>query len=271
MKTYPINQEALAREYKKDKKEKVSNSGQSKRFYFLKKGITQVRILPPYSEAGIWFREVQEHATTQDGSFQPEPCPRMVGESCVFCAEGQRLYSLKTEESIEAAKELRARNQYLFNALIYSSPEEGDKLDNGSVVLKTGVMVKRDILDLDQDAAGGWGDITNLEDGVEIRIEKRGEGRMGTHYITKGIPKRSSILEDLAAKKLDPEVTIKLVDLDAMYEPKDSETLKIIFDTMKSAEAGFTPTPLPNISSEAPPVPDIPAPETDIPYHSKRR
>jgi len=55
---HPVNQEEM---------DKQSGSQQ---FVFLKEGITQVRILPPYSARGVWCREVREHQITIEGRIK---------------------------------------------------------------------------------------------------------------------------------------------------------------------------------------------------------
>lgn len=231
------NQEALQKEYKKDRKERVDNdTSNNVPAIFLKPGVTQLRILPPYSEKGMWFREIKEHWIQPVGACT---CPRTIGEECPVCEEGTKLYEERTESSIAAARELRPRSAFLFNAVPYSGPDENLKMENGVKVLKTGVTVKRDILDLDQDEAGGWGNITSLEDGIDIRIERRGQGRMDTTYTVKGIPKRSNLLEKLQTVGLSLE-DLKPFNLDKVFPPRSYDDLKALFETSK--EDGFSGT-----------------------------
>ena len=48
-------------------------------FLFLKEGTTQLRVLPPYSKRGSWFREVREHAGRLNGEFTTITCPKTQG------------------------------------------------------------------------------------------------------------------------------------------------------------------------------------------------
>jgi hypothetical protein len=55
-------------------------------------------------------------------------------------------------------------------------------------------------MEYDSDHAGGWGDITNIQAGVEFRIERSGKGRFDTKYSAKPMPKRTNILDKLDAE-----------------------------------------------------------------------
>ena len=199
---FPVNQEEM------DKQAGIQP------FVFLKEGITQVRILPPYSARGIWCREVREHQVTIEGRFLTFPCPRFLEDAaCPFCEEGGRLHSMGDEDSVEAAKAFRGKRAFLFNALIYSAPGSNLDLRSGVKVLKVGKTVRDQILDLDQDTAGGWGNIYNLEAGHDLRITGLGAGRE-RKYIVKGVPGRTDILAQLKAQGV--ATILKPIDLEGL-------------------------------------------------------
>lgn len=206
------------------KNKEVSKSA----FLFLDQGTTEVRILPAYSDKGVWFREIKEIPWYNDeGKYRPLVSPATVGKPCPFVNEGTRLYQLGGEENIKKAQDLRPRTSFIFNVIVKSTPDGDYPVDECVKVLKCPVTVYRGILDLDQDAAGGWGDITDLEKGINIRITKTGSGKTDTRYVVKPAGGgRSNILEWLEQKGYKQELTPK--DLDAFFTPLAYEELEVL-------------------------------------------
>jgi len=250
---HPVNQEEM---------DKQSGSQQ---FVFLKEGITQVRILPPYSARGVWCREVREHQITIEGRFMTLPCPKFLEDNaCPFCEEGSRLHAQGDEASVEAGKAFRAKRSFLFNALIYSASGSQLDLRSGVKVLKVGKTVRDQIFDLDQDKAGGWGNIYDLEAGHDLRITGMGVGRE-RKYIVKGLPKRTNILDALKAQGVTE--VLKPIDLDALLPAASYEKLNQALKDSRgySAPAPSTPTASESgqmyagSSAMAPPDNEVPA------------
>jgi hypothetical protein len=189
----------LQEQYAEAKKER-SESGNT---IFLKSGITHLRFLPPHKDSKSWVREFREHGLEPEGKFQTYTCPGINGDPCPICEEGDRLYETKDEalkeQNIVQAKRFRPKRQYLYNVYVHSSPD-GKALKDGIHVLKSGVLVYKELMAYDSDHAGGWGDITNLQEGVEFRIERSGKGRFGTKYSAKPMPQRTNIIDKLAAE-----------------------------------------------------------------------
>ena len=208
-------------------------------FQFLKKGTTHVRILPAYSESGAWFREVKEIPwQNEEGKYSPLVSPATEKKPCPFVEEGKRLYELGGEENVELASEFRPRSSFLFNVIVKSTPDGVVPVDECVKVLKCGVTVKRQILDLDQDQAGGWGDITNLEKGIDIRITRTGSGRNDTQYVVKGLPGgRDSILTYLEEQGFSRD--LRPHNLDELFPAKPYDELKRLLDT-KLAQASHS-------------------------------
>lgn len=198
---------------------------------FLKNGTTQLRFLPAYSDKGIWCREIREIALTIDGKYSPQVSPSTFGKPCPFKAEGERLYKLGGEKNIAMAKALRPRSSFLFNVVVKSAPGVELDIEQCVKVLKCGKKIKTDLFDLDQDFNGGWGDITNIEKGFDIRITKTGQGVTDTKYITKGVPNRSNLLEWLEANHFTQE--LRPHDLDKMFEPAAYEELVVLLEDFK--------------------------------------
>jgi len=197
-------------------------------FLFLDQGTTTVRILPAYNERGMWFREIKEIPYhNEEGKYRPIVSPATVGKPCPFVEEGTRLYQLGGEENLAKAQDLRPRTSFIFNVVVKSTPDGDFPVDECVKVLKCPVTVYRGILDLDQDAAGGWGNITDLEKGIDIRITKTGQGKTDTRYVVKGVPNgRTNILDWLSEKGYTQELTPK--DLDSFFTPQPYEELEVL-------------------------------------------
>ncbi len=199
-------------------KKERSDSGDT---LFIKSGITHFRVLPPHEDAKAWFREYREHGLRPEGKYQTYTCPVQFGDECPICEHGDELYAAGDEINIAAAKRFRAKKQYLYNVYVYSSPDS-KSLKDGIFVLKSGVLVFKELMKYDADAAGGWGDITNLTTGVEFRIERTGKGRFDTKYSTTPIPIRSSILDKLDAEGFEIGQPTLLA---GVYPPQSYEKL----------------------------------------------
>lgn len=203
-------------------------------FFFLKKGTSHVRILPAYSEKGVWYREIKEVPWhDENGRYKPIISPATNGEKCPFVEEGQRLYNLGGEDNVTAAKQFRPKSQYIFNVIVKNTPDGEMPVEECVKVMKCGVSVYRQIMDLDQDFAGGWGNLSDLEKGFDIRITREGVGQMDTRYTVKGIPNgRTNILEWLEEKGYGRALTPH--NLDELYPTKSYEELLPIVEQMKN-------------------------------------
>ena len=195
---------------------------------FLKTGVTHLRVLPAYNAKGNWFRTIREIPRFVDGKYSPLISPATLGEHCPFVEKGSDLYKKGGEVNIELARKYRPRNSFLFNVIVKSTPEGDVDIEQCVKVLKCGVLVKRQILEIDQDHAGGYGDITNLEEGFDIRITRTGSGPKDTTYSVMPVPNKDSILEWLENKKFTQELTPH--DLDVYFTPGSDEEVQSAFD-----------------------------------------
>jgi hypothetical protein len=189
---------------------------------YFKSGVTHCRILPPVEGAPSWFRSYKEHGMRPDGKFQTYTCPKSIDDSdCPICEEGKRLYAELGESNIKAAKKLYSKPAYLYNAYVFNNPD-GKGLKDGIFVLKSGVMVFKQLMEYDNDPAGDWGDLSNLNWGINFRIKRTGKGRFDTEYVVTPIPTRTSIIEEVAAAGVEFATP---VDLTKVYPPKTYDEL----------------------------------------------
>jgi len=251
--TFERDEDLLSAERARDAKREEQGSAlgaASGQTYFLKKGKTVLRILGPYSAKGVWFHEILEHPLEVGGKWAYPLCPRPMGSVCPICDHGEQLSMGGGEEAVAAGTPFQPKVKYLFNVVILSDPK-GLSAKDGVQVLKAGVKVKRQLLDLDTDVVGGWGDMTNLENGFDVTIERTGEGLM-TDYPTKGFPQRSSITENLKSQGVQPD-SLEVFDLETFCKPADEEQLKGMLEG-KRAVRGFPVRQAPVAAPVVPPT-----------------
>jgi len=195
---------------------------------YLKTGVTQLRILPPHVDAPSWFRAYKEHGIHPNGKYRTFTCPESVdGSECPICEEGARLYELKGDDNLKAAKRLYAKQAFLYNAYVYSSPDSKG-LKDGIFVVKSGVKVYKQLMEFDHDPAGDWGNISDLEAGFDFRIERKGAGRYKTEYNVMPVRKESNILLQVAAAGFEFGTP---TDLTTVYPPLSYEDLYAVLET----------------------------------------
>jgi hypothetical protein len=207
---------------------KKLNDGSGGRTMFLKAGMTHARILPPVEGAKSWFHAYKEHGLRTDGKYATFTCPNDIdGSDCPVCEAGTVLYELKGDNNIKKAKKLYPKPAYLYNAYVYSNPD-GKTLADGIFVIKSGVKVFKQLMEFDNDPAGDWGDITNIQSGVDVRITRTGEGRFNTEYAVMGVPTRSNIMDKVAAAGAEFDTPTDLTEVNPAlsYEELEETYLK---------------------------------------------
>jgi hypothetical protein len=246
MEFFGRNEETIQSE--KDALDKKANEwGNNAPMVFPQSGTTMVRVLPPYSDAGVFYHHVTKHRVQVGRNVDVFACPADAeGLPCAICVIGQELTESKDEAKMKFARDLRPRNHYLYNVLVHSAPadRDGEVPEFGKVyVLETGIMVHRQIIALDQDPATGWADITNPQSGVNIVITRTGH-KLDTKYnVTPHGAGRTDVFADCVAQGIDPN-TLELIRLNEVYATPDSERVEKVASTI-NVGGGFGPTPTP--------------------------
>jgi hypothetical protein len=167
------------------------------------KGNNLIRILPPWSDEGTWYKEVMTH-------FKPKTinCPTLVGKRCAICERRQKLRASASPVKQKAADALEARVSYFINMVDLKSKDEG---------VQIGRLSEKTVTDLlEYFVDGDWGDFSDPRSGYNIVLHRLGEGQ-ATKYTIK--PKRTqSRIEKASWLK-------QLHDLDKRFEiPSFAET-----------------------------------------------
>lgn len=231
---------------------------------YLNEGKTTVRVLPPYSEKGVFFKEVAKH-------FIPNPNPDGRKGEFITDPEGvglevvqrkaEELYATKDEASLEIAKDLKPARRYLYNVLVYSGPpnNSGEPLEQGKVyVLEAPITVHRQIMELDQDEGAGWADVTSIENGVNLVITRTGKGFETKYNVTPHGQGRSNAVDYLTTVvgfNQQQLASLKLNNLDEVYSaPNDAEVEHLLNKLSPTVSAPtLNPTELFQQPQPAPP------------------
>ena len=256
----PVDPNAMQEELDKtNSKGKSEASGTP--IYLLKKGITQLRVMPPLPGQQKFFREFREHAWSPGGKFRRDPCPSNLGAPCPVCDEGKRLYQSRDPESAKKSKNFRPRRQFIMNAVVLADPE-GPQATRGVQVVRFGVKTKDQLVRLDRDFAGGWGDMTDLDKGFDVRIEKVGETMETTEYFVHPVPHKGPFSQVLQAIGVDFS-QFNSSNLDELVPPTSYEQLQALLK--EDFVPGFSNEP--TVAETAPdtPEPAAAAPAVEAP------
>lgn len=268
MEYYERNAQALQNE--KDTLEKeASKFGNNAPMLYLLRGTTMVRILPAYSSAGVFFKQITKHHIRIGNQSEIFACPTMADMPCAICDKGQALTDSRNEADMEFARSnLRPRTQYLYNVLCYSAPANSKGIipEFGKVyVMEAGVMVHRQIISLDQDAALGWADLTNLETGVNLIIKRTGSGLDTKYEVNPHGLGRTNLVTDCQARGIDIN-TLQLVNLEEVYDLPPAEKLEKLANSLQEANKSFhVPSPRPVLQTVSPAAAAVGAPATVVP------
>lgn len=225
--------------------EENPSDGATKNLEFRPKiGTSQVRVLPPHVNSNVWFHKSMEHYVQGVGYV---PCARQFGKPCPICEEGERLYSSGNEDKVKAALDLRPREQYYYNVIVFTSADGAASPKEGVRILRTGVKVFKHLRNLDNDEAGGWGDITNPETGYNVTISRSGQSRTDTEYSVTPVNNKGKTLQDMLTGHGVNLENVELLDLQqyAMSLSLPYEDLKMKFEN-KQVAPGFPGGPRAN-------------------------
>lgn len=157
-------------------------------FFKPKEGKNTVRILPPWSKEGVWYKETVMHYgfKTEGGKEKGFACLKMFDKDCPIC---DKVESLKQEgaEGKELADRIRPRMKYYANVLDYKT---GKVMIWGFSAKTLGTLLS---YSADQD----YGDISHPEKGFDVIIERTGTGKNDTRYDIRCRPKPSALPDDI--------------------------------------------------------------------------
>lgn len=146
-------------------------------FMVLQEGRNQVRILPEIGgmDDGAFYQPVGRHYFPDGRRVY---CPKFTSDGeleCPVCEFVTDLYRLGDKASKKMAGQLRVSKRFWMNIIDRSDESRGPR------VLDAGVTIFSAIVSVIGDPE--YGDITDVDDGTDIRINRKGQG-MKTEYDT---------------------------------------------------------------------------------------
>lgn len=256
MQVYQRNEQALTQHQQED----ADRQAQANQVFVFnpKAGKTSFRVLPPWDERGLWFHEIREHSFFAPGATKAYACTADSQGSCPVCDYGAALAAQNQEEE---AKKFRASTKFLLNTIIFSDPSGKNSVKNGVTVMKVGATVKRQLLSYDLAVSEGYGDITDLQQGFDLTLERTGS-KLTTKYDVKPFPQRRDLVARLAEEGIDIN-SLELVPLDQVVVEMPVADFAVEFENVMSGRPEETPVPV-----QATPAP-TPVAKTTSPFPPK--
>jgi hypothetical protein len=137
------------------------------------------------------------------------------GAECPVCrAIGQGISSSNDDDTVALLKEANASQKYLLNVLHRTSPDKPNEVQ----VMEVGQKIFDQVIEF----LSEYGDITDLNDGIDLIINREGSG-LDTTY---------SVLPAAKSKPVDQSVMTKLFDLDAVVQQENETKLNIALENL---------------------------------------
>jgi hypothetical protein len=193
----------------RDKKNQLKvQSGQRERPTKPQDGKNQFRILPTWRKEGeqFWHDFGQHYIKGLDTKVKAVNicADRTFGKPCAVCdGLANAMNSATNDDVIAALKDAKPSSRVLVNALNRSAWSQDA---NTPVILELAPSVFQNVIEI-MDTWGEEGmDMLSLDEGMDILITRKGQGKQTTEYTVQPAPKSA---------KVSPETLKRLHDLDA--------------------------------------------------------
>ena len=146
-------------------------------------GESKIRILPPWSEAGDIAFECKSHWRIPPNDRMVN-CLTVINKECPIC---ELVKELRSRGKAEMASKFGAKKSIYYNVIV-----RGEE-DKGVQIMRSGIQLYENILGYLYDEE--YGDITDIDEGSDITIERSGQG-LDTSYNIKIARKTSPLSAD---------------------------------------------------------------------------
>jgi hypothetical protein len=146
-------------------------------------GESKIRILPPWSEAGDIAFECKSHWRIPPNDRMVN-CLQVINKECPVC---ELVKELRSRGKADMAQKFAAKKSIYYNVIV-----RGEE-DKGVQIMRSGIQLYENILSYLYDDE--YGDITDLDEGSDITIERSGQG-LDTSYSVKVARKTSPLSSD---------------------------------------------------------------------------
>lgn len=186
------------------RKKKLLEKGSGGGIIFVKDGTIRVRLVSQGADKELGLEIIQFYLGKDMGSIIS---PATFGEPCPFMEMYNKLKKSTDEDDQLLAKKLVPKRRFLIGGTVYVD-ERGKEVDNEKISRPILVpsSVYQAIIDLylDED---DWGDMTDPEQGYDIKITRSGKGLDVNYSVTACPGKRA--LDPKYIKEIDLEKTIR--------------------------------------------------------------
>ncbi len=198
----------------KDHSRAKADTGGKTNYVKLKDGANVVRVLPPWSDECVPYKQAAFHyGVVQKRALA---CPKkMHGNDCPICDEVDRLFATGDKRDEEEARQFMSKWRVFYNVIDRSDEAAGVQ------VLGVGNSIHERVTSFFADP--DYGDISNIDDGTDVVIDKTGSG-FNTRYTT-SCKRNATPLSD-HDDDID-EWLDSLVDLDVIVKEYSYEDLEI--------------------------------------------
>lgn len=169
---------------KKKKAELATRGSGGNGIKYLKEGTIRVRPLPVGDEQEFVAEMVNFYLGSEiKGVFSPET----INQPCAIMEAYQELKG-GDEDDKEMAKGFSPKKRYLMPCLIYKDMKGKELEDDPVKLVQITNSLYQEIIDLylDED---DWGDMTDPEDGFDLKLTRSGSGQFDTEYSVSPCPR----------------------------------------------------------------------------------
>ncbi len=196
---------SLRERLKKKREELASRSGGPGNLIFIKEGTIRVRVLPVGEDQDFGVEIPQFYLGSK---IKGVISPSVLGMECPILEKQKELAQSKDPDEQEIAKSLVPRSRHLMPVLVYKDErgKEVDEENSGKLILLTNSLMSQ-VIDffLDPDL----GDFTDPENGYDLKITRRGSGKLDTEYSVRNMP--PSKIPAKWAKEVDLQEMLKKI------------------------------------------------------------
>lgn len=192
-----------------EKKKELAKKGQGGGFILKQKeeGTMRLRLLPTGEDNDIAFEATAFWLGEDNGEVIS---PSTFGEPCAIMEKYEKLKKSKDDEDLDLAKKLVPRKKYIIPVIIYSD-DKGKKIDTNLTpeprLFQIAPGTYQDIIDLYLDS-DEWGDMTDRDEGYDIKIIRTGKGKNDTKYNVTAC-KNTPLAKEFRKTKIDLEAMVR--------------------------------------------------------------
>ena len=225
--------ETLARKSNLEKLKEAQSKTTTSGFKYWKpqkNGKYLIRFLPNPDPNGIFYKGALQHKVGENYVF----CPKTEGKPCPICEKYNKLWKIETPASIKLAREIKPKEQYLYNIVVRQEGEKVNETPDKVFVYMAGKKLHGALMNYFWDEE--YGDLTDCDAGYDFILVKEDDpsGSGFPSYVNSKPRKNPS-------KLFENDATIEKVlrefkNLDAEVEILSYDELKEMLDRFLSNE-----------------------------------